>query len=204
MSFHSGSFDIQARQARNRRVFLIVFAGSLAFAAAAAYHSLAPQASAALSAAPITAQGDPQPIKFDGCTIFTAADAAQILGVPVRVSPIGNVGCAYEAAKETSPNGWHRNTAVNIFKYKSASDEASAWDDQKILKSLRPGRKNLTVLSGVGSEAYMQIVPSGGAFQAEVWVHKSLSHFRLVEVSEQVPSPDALKAAMQKIAAKLP
>jgi hypothetical protein len=35
-------------------------------------------------------------------------------------------------------------------------------------------------------------------------VHKDLSHFRLIAVSEQRPSPDILKAAAQKIAAKLP
>lgn len=202
MSFHSGSFGIHARQARNHPVLVLV-TGLLVLGAAAFYHGFTPQASAAIPIA-LAAQGDPQPIKFDGCTVFTSADAAQVLGVPVRTSPLGTVGCAYEAAKETSPNGWHRNTAVNIFKYKSASDEASAWDDQKILKGLRPGRKNLTVLSGVGSEAYMQILPSLGAFEGQVWVHKSLSHFRLVEVSEQAPSPDALKAAAQKIAAKLP
>jgi hypothetical protein len=203
MSFHSGSFDIHARQARNYRVPVLVFAGLLALGAAA-YHSFSPQASAALPGTPLAAQGRPQPEKFDGCTIFTAADAAQVLGVPVRPSPIGTVGCAYESAKATSPNGWHRNTAVNIEKYKTASAEASAWDDQKILRSLRPGRKNLTVLSGVGSEAYLQISSEQNSFGGEVWVHTNLSHFRLIEVSEQPPSSDVLKAAAQKIAAKLP
>ncbi len=202
MSFHSGLFAMHARHARNRHVLTLVFAGSLALAAAA-YHSFAPRASAARPAH-IAGQGDPQPLNFDGCTIFTAVDAAQVIGVAVRPAPIGTVGCAYEAAKATSANGWHRNVAVNVSKYKSASDEASAWDVQKTLHSLRPGRKNLTVLSGVGSEAYLQISPDHGSFAGEVWVHKSLSHFRLIEVSEQLPSVDVLKAAAQKVAAKLP
>jgi hypothetical protein len=120
------------------------------------------------------------------------------------VRPVTGVGgCSYEAAKETS-DGWRRNVAVSVSKYQNASDEASAWDEQKILRSLRPGRKNLTVLSGVGSEAYLQISPDRNSFDGEVWVHKPLSHFRLIEVSEQPPSPDVLKAAAQKIAGKLP
>jgi hypothetical protein len=204
MSFHSGSFDLHVRQARNHGVPMLIFAGLLALGAVAVFHCFAPQASAALPAAPMGAQGDPQSIKFDGCTIFTAADAAQVLGVPVRIRPLGTVGCAYEAAKATSPGGWRRNTAVNIEKYKTASEEASAWSNQKIRRSLRPGRKNLTVLSGVGSEAYLQISPDHGAFDGEVWVHTNLSNFRLIETSEQPPSPDVLKVAAQKIAAKLP
>ena len=203
MSSHSGSFDMQARQARNHRFPIFVFAGTLALAAVAACYSFTPQASAALSAASIAAQGDPLRVNFDACAIFTAADAAQVIGVPVRPTPAAAGGCAYEAAKETS-GGWRRNVAVAVFRYKSVSEETSAWGDQKILRSLRPGRKNLTVLSGIGSEAYLQISPDRNSFDGEVWVHKALCHFILNEVSEQPPSPDVLKAAAQKIATKLP
>ena len=142
------------------------------------------------------AQADPQPVNFDACTIFSSADAAQVLGVPVR--PITNVGgCSYESAKETSA-GWRRNVALNVFKYKSAADETSAWGDQKVLHHFEPGRKNLTVVSGLGSEAYLQVLPDRRDFEGTIWVHKSLSHFRLIAVSEQSPSPDVLKAAAQK------
>ncbi|MGH9575122.1 MAG: hypothetical protein ACRD40_16530 [Candidatus Acidiferrales bacterium] len=157
-------------------------------------------ASAASAPAAVPAQTDP--VDFNACTIFSAADAAQVLGVAVR--PITSVGgCSYEAAGETS-GGWRRNTAVNVYKYKSAADETSAWGDQKILHHFEPGRKNLTVVSGIGSEAYLQIVPDRNAFEATIWVHKNLSHFRLIALSEQSPSADVMKAAAQKIAAKLP
>lgn len=150
--------------------------------------------------AAVPPQGDP--VDFNACTVFSAADAAQVLGVAVR--PITSVGgCSYEAAKETS-SGWRRNTAVNVYKYKSAADETSAWGDQKILHHFEPGRKNLTVVSGIGSEAYLQVVPDRNAFEATIWVHKNLSHFRLVALSEQSPSPAVMKAIAQKIAAKLP
>jgi hypothetical protein len=155
-----------------------------------------------LAAAAALAQNDPQPLNFDACTIFSAADAAQVLGVPVR--PVTNVGgCSYEAAKATS-GGWRPTVALNVFKYKSAADETSAWSDQKILHHFEPGRKNLTVVTGIGSEAYLQIVPDRKNFEGPIWVHKTQSHFRLVTVNEQSPSPDTLKSAAQKIAAKLP
>jgi hypothetical protein len=147
-------------------------------------------------------QADPQPVDFDACTIFSAADAAQVLGVPVR--PITHVGgCSYESAKEIS-GGWRRNVAVNVFKYKSAAEENAAWGDQKILHHFEPGRKNLTVVSGIGLEAYLQVMPNRNVFEGTIWVHKNLSHFRLVTDNEQSPSPDVLKAAAEKIAAKLP
>jgi hypothetical protein len=100
--------------------------------------------------------------------------------------------------------GWRRSVALNVFKYKSAADETSAWGGQKILHHFEPGRKNLTVVSGIGSEAYLQVVPDRKDFEGTIWVHNNLSHFRLIAVSEHSPSSDILKAAAQKIAAKLP
>jgi hypothetical protein len=98
-----------------------------------------------------------------------------------------------------------RGSALNVFKYESAADETSAWGDQKILHHFEPGRKNLTVVSGIGSEAYLlQVVPDRKDFEGTIWIHKNLSHFRLIAVSEQSPSPDVLKAAAHEIAAKLP
>jgi hypothetical protein len=203
MAFHSGRIDSRVRilSGPYRIVSALLFM-CLLLGRAAAYSKTVVPAATPIPAAP-HAQGDPQPLNFDACTIFSAADAAQILGVPVR--PYSSLAgtCSYEAAKATS-GSWHRNVALNVFKYKSGPDENSAWEDQKILRSLKPGRKNLTVLSGIGSEAYLQIAPDRGSFDAEVWVHKNLSHFHLIEVSEQTPSPDVLKAAAQKIAAKLP
>jgi hypothetical protein len=193
MSFHVVRLDRHAhdRHTRHRILPSLLCACLLVLTAAA---------TSVPAAAP--AQGDPQPVNFDACTIFSSADAAQVLGVPVR--PITHIGgCSYESAKATS-SGWRRNVALNVFKYKSAADETSAWGDQKILHHFEPGRKNLAVVSGIGSEAYLQIMPDRNTFEGTIWVHKALSHFRLITVSEQSPSPDTLKAAAQKIAAKLP
>ena len=193
MSFHAVRFRRHAHSRRSQqRINPALLCVCLLVLAAAA--------TSVPAAAP--AQGDPQPVNFDACTIFSSADAAQVLSAPVR--PITNVGgCSYESAKEVSA-GWRRHVALNVFKYKSAADETSAWGDQKILHHFEPGRKNLTVVSGIGSEAFLQIMPDRNAFEGTIWVHKNLSHFRLVTLSEQSPSPDTLKAAAQKIAAKLP
>jgi hypothetical protein len=203
MSFQSGRFDMHARFNAYRTIPALVFACLFVIAATRGNHGLTPKVSATpVPDAPLL-QSEPQAVSFNACTIFSAADAAQVLGVPVRpVTMVGN--CSYEAAKATSGGGWHRNTALNVFKYKSAAEESSAWGDLKILRRLEPGRKNVTVLSGIGSEAYMQILPNGDAFEAELWVHKSTWHLRLVSVTEQSPSPDVLKATAQKIVAKLP
>ena len=193
MFFHNARFDRHAHPRHSQHRISPALLGACLLVLAAAATSVP-------AAAP--AQADPQPVDFDACTIFSSADAAQVLGVPVR--PITNVGgCSYESAKENSA-GWRRHVALNVSRYKSAGDETSAWGDEKILHHFEPGRKNLTVVSGIGSEAYLQVMPDRSDFEGTIWVHKNLSHFRLIAVSEQNPSPDILKAAAQKIAAKLP
>jgi hypothetical protein len=203
MPFHTARFDMRARHDQYRMVSGLACACLLVLLLVPCSKSLAPPASATpIPASALRQAADPQPVNFDACTIFSAADAAQILGVPVR--PVTSVGgCSYEAAKETS-GGWRRNTALNVYKYKSAADETSAWSDQKILHHFEPGRKNLTVVNGIGSEAYLQIVPDRKVFEGTIWVHKNSSHFRLIVVSEQNPAPEVLKTTAQKVAAKLP
>jgi len=133
----------------------------------------------------------PQLLNFDACSVFNAADPVTTVG-----------GCSYEAGKATS-GGWRQNVAVNVLKYKSVAAENSAWGDLKILRRLEAGRKNLSVVGGEGSEAYLQILPNRNVFEAELSVHKGAWHFRLVSVTGQSPSTEALKASAQKIAGKL-
>jgi hypothetical protein len=207
MSFQNARFGrhAHARHSQHRTIPALLCACLLALAAAATSVTTPVRAAGhkpKLLRRPTAGQADPQPVDFDACTIFSSADAAQVLGVPVR--PITNVGgCSYESAKGNSA-GWRRHVALNVSRYKSAGDETSAWGDEKILHHFEPGRKNLTVVSGIGSEAYLQVMPGRNDFEGTIWVHKNLSHFRLIAVSEQSPSPDILKAAAQKIAAKLP
>src|ERR1700676_2204433 len=177
MSFHTARVDRHAHARRSQHWIIPTLL-------CACLLVLATAATSVPAAAP--AQADPQPVDFDACIIFSSADAAQVLGVPVR--PITNVGgCSYESAKETSA-GRRRNVALNVSKYKSAADDAWSWGERKILHHFEPGRKNLTVVSGIGSEAYLQVMPDRNDFEGTIWVHKNLSHFRLIAVSEQTPS----------------
>ena len=207
MSLHNARFGRHAhsRDSQQRIIPALLCACLFVLAASAASVTTPVRAAAhtlKLLPRPTAGQGDPQPVDFDACTIFSSADASQVLGVAVR--PITNVGgCSYESAKENAA-GRRRHVALNVSRYKSAGDETSAWGDEKILHHFEPGRKNLTVVSGIGSEAYLQVMPDRNDFEGTIWVHKNVSHFRLIAVSEQSPSPDILKAAALKIAAKLP
>jgi len=159
--------------------------------------------SPAAESTPVSAKAssDPQPVEIDACTLFSAADAARILGMPVR--PVTNVGgCSYEA-KPSGSETWRPHVGLNVRKYQTAADETSAWEDLKLLRHLRQGRQNLTVVNGIGHEAYLENIP-GKTVETSVIVHKEKSDFQLKEVTDRGASPDALKAVAQKIAAGLP
>ena len=96
------------------------------------------------------------------------------------------------------------SVSLAVRKYQTAADEASAWDDLKLIRSLHEGRKNLTVVNGIGTEAYLETIPEKTTVETTVIVHKEKSDFQLKEVTDRAPAPDALKALAQKVAAELP
>ena len=163
-----------------------------------------PASTPAAESAPAAAKAsaDPQPIAFDACTLFSAADATRILGMTVRPTPTNVSGCAYEG-KPPGSETWMPSVSLAVRKYQTAADEASAWDDLKLIRSLHEGRKNLTVVNGIGTEAYLENIP-GKTVETTVIVHKEKSDFQLKEVTDRAPAPDALKAVAQKVAAELP
>lgn len=79
----------RARRLLPRIVQALFAVAVFVLAAAGLYSSFSLQVSASSRAAAVPAQSDPQPVAFDACTMFSAADAAQVLGVPVR--PVVNV-----------------------------------------------------------------------------------------------------------------
>lgn len=160
-------------------------------------------AAAEPASAAAKASADPKPIDFDACTLISAADASHILGMPVRVRPTNVSGCAYEG-KPPASETWMPSVSLSVRKYQTAADEASAWDDLKLIRSLHEGRKNLTVVNGIGTEAYLENIPGKTTVETTVIVHKEKSDFQLKEVTDRAPAPDALKAFAQKVAAELP
>ena len=201
---HRQIVKFQKQNPRNRYCrFLSIGMASLGLIFSFACNkNAAPTTPVPKDAVPSEAASGPQPVEFDACTLFNSDQAAQILGTPVRpVTKIG--GCTYESANATL-QGWRRQVVLNVRKYKSPAEESSAWEDFKTLRHLHPGRLNLTVLQGMGTEAYFETIPSGKLLEASVIVHNNSSDFQLKEVTDQQQAPtEALKSVAQKIAVQL-
>lgn len=154
-------------------------------------------------ASPAPATSDPQPVAVDACALFSAEDAKRVLGAAVRPTPSAPGGCSYEQ-KPAGSQQWEPSVSLNVRQYRSAAEENSAWDDLKVLRHLESGRKNLTVLNGIGKEAYLENVPDRNAVDVSVIVHTEKSDFQLKEVTDRTPAIDELKAIAQRIAGKVP
>ena len=93
--------------------------------------------------------------KIDPCSKFSAADAQAVMGVPMKVSPgHGAVVCMYE---ETTPKSGMDTARVSltIHVYDSSEEEDRAWNNMKVVRRLKSGEKNITQLSGIGDEAWL-------------------------------------------------
>jgi len=199
---HRKNQQQQALRGGSRRIRLAGISSLLLFLLAGCSKNSGSPSATSPEPARTAAVSDPQPVELDACTLLSAADAARILGVAVR--PITNVGgCSYEAAAATT-GGWRPHVALNVRKYKSAAEESSAWDDLKLIRHLQPGRKNLAVVNGIGTEAYLETIPDGGFVEASIIVHKDSSDFRVIEVTGERANPEALQAVAQQVANRLP
>src|SRR3954468_11096388 len=197
--------ETTGERGRWSRVVLVVFTSSLLIVSGCKESSTTHEEQRQQQPTPTAkaAASDPQPLKIDACALLTPEDAQRILGAPVRPVPSVAGGCAYET-KPKGSESWQRNLALNVREYESAAQESSAWDDLKVLRSLHPGRKNLEVVSGMGDEAYFEMMPNRGAMEGTVIVHKGRSDFQLKEVTDVQVSVEALKATAKNVASRLP
>lgn len=144
---------------------------------------------------------------FNACSIFSAADAQQVLGVPMEPKP-GNRSqnvCMYQEAKQR-PNSLMQGTlSLTVNKRKSAGDEDKGWASLKEVRHLKAGQKNVQVLTGIGQEAYFTgNAEKGEVGVAAVIVRQGSFDFALDSmVMEYVASPEAMKNAAKAIAGKL-
>lgn len=170
-------------------------------------------ATAASGASPSSSPGtdtQPQPSSATDnskvCALFTAADAQQIMGAPMK--PKLNRGqnvCMYEEAT-ARPNSIGTGTvALTLNPSKSTDDENKAWASIKEVRHLQAGQKNVQVLNGIGDEAYFTgNIEKGKIGVSGVIARKGNAHFAVdVMVLEYVASPEALKAAAKRVADKL-
>lgn len=189
---------------RSLRRILIVGLSAFALAACSNGGNKEVSASAAepkASSAP--AASDPQPEAVDACALFSAEDAKRVLGAAVRPTPAAPGGCSYQQ-KPAGSEQWEPSVSLSVRQYRSAAEANSAWDDLKVLRHLEPGRKNLTVLNGIGKEAYLENVPDRNAVDVSVIVHTEKSDFQLKQVTDHTPATDELKAIAQRIAGEVP
>jgi hypothetical protein len=137
--------------------------------------------------------------------MFSAADAQAIMGAPMTLSPgHGAIVCMYV---ETSPKPGEDTARVSLTLsvYKSTEEEARAWHNTKVIRSLRPGEKNISQLSGIGDEAWFDgHIEKGKLGVGGVLARKGKSDFKLESaVLAYRASPDVLKSTAKKIADQL-
>jgi len=137
--------------------------------------------------------------------MFSAADAQAIMGVPMTLSPgHGAIVCMY---LESSPKPGEDTARVSLALsvHKSAEEEARVWNNIKVIRSLRPGEKNISQLSGIGDEAWFDgHIEKGKLGTGGVLARKGKSDFKLESaVFAYRASPDVLKSIAKRIADQL-
>jgi|SRR5215472_3198066 len=154
---------------------------------------------------PVNSQ--PQEAEVNACSFFSLADAQQIMGAPMKVSPGSRAAkvCMYEevAARPNSMGPGHVSLTVN--KRGSQAEEATGWARIREVRHLEAGQKNVSALNGIGDEAWWDgHVEKGKIGVAGIIARKGNSDFMLDSmVLEYVGSPDAMKSIAKRIAGQL-
>ena len=156
-----------------------------------------------------TGSSDVQPqspkAQLDPCSMFSPADAQEITGVPMKLSPgHGAIVCMYE---ETSPQAGLDTERVSLMLNveNSLQKETKEWENTKELRRLKPGQKNVTRLSGIGDEAWFEgNVEKGKVGVGGILARKGKSDFALQSAVMQYRSSlEKMKEVARRIADKL-
>ena len=156
-----------------------------------------------------TGSSDVQPqspkAQVDPCSMFSPADAQEITGVPMKLSPgHGAIVCMYE---ETSPQAGLDTERVSLMLNveNSLQKETKEWENTKELRRLKPGQKNVTRLSGIGDEAWFEgNVEKGKVGVGGILARKGKSDFALQSAVMQYRSSlEKMKEVARRIADKL-
>jgi len=143
--------------------------------------------------------------EVDPCSLFSPADAQEITGVPMKLSPgHGAIVCMYE---ETSPKPGMDTARISLMLNveKSLETEAKEWQNTKEIRRLKPGEKNITKLSGIGDEAWFDgNVEKGKVGVGGILARKGKADFALQSAVLQYRSSlDKMKEVARRIAGKL-
>jgi hypothetical protein len=143
---------------------------------------------------------------IDPCSRFTAADAQSIMGVAMKQVPgHGANVCMYE---EASPKSAAETARISLMLNvrSSANEESRAWHNIRVIRRLNAGEKNITQLSGIGDEAWLDGNTQNGKLgMGGVIARKGKTDFMLESaVLAYRASADQMKDIAKKIADQLP
>ena len=124
----------------------------------------------------------------------------------MKLSPgHGAIVCMYE---ETSPKPDMDTARVSLMLNveNSVEKEAKEWQNTKELRRLKPGQKNITQLSGIGDEAWLDgNVEKGKVSLGGILVRKGKADFALQSAVLQYRSSlEKMKEIARRIAGQLP
>ena len=183
---------------------LLVVSCSSSSSNAGSSNSATPTPTAAASGSSDVQPQSPK-AEVDPCSLFSPADAQEITGVPMKLSPgHGASVCMYE---ETSPKPGMDTARVSLMVNvaKSMDEEDKEWKNTKDIRRLKPGEKNITKLSGIGDEAWFD----GNAEKGKVGIggilaRKGKADFALQSAVLQYRSSlDKMQEIARRIAGKL-
>jgi hypothetical protein len=145
--------------------------------------------------------------EFNACSLFSANDAQEIMGAPMKVSPGTRAAkvCMYEEVTERPNSMGPGRISLTVNKRGSTEEESRGWATLKEVRHLEAGQKNTSSLSGIGDEAWWTgNIEKGKIGVAGVIVRKGSSDFALDSmVIEYVGSPSAMKAIATRVAGQL-
>lgn len=144
--------------------------------------------------------------EIDPCSLFSPADAQAITGVPMTLSPgHGAIVCMYI---ETSPKPDLDTARVSLMLNveNSVEKEAKEWQNTKEIRRLKPGEKNITRLSGIGDEAWLDgNIEKGKVGVGGILARKGRADFALQSAVLQYRSSlEKMKEIARRIAGQLP
>jgi hypothetical protein len=141
-----------------------------------------------------------QPSNAAVCALFSADDAAKIMGGPMKLKPnMGATVCIYELTEGSG------TAALTVIKSADKTAEDLKWASIKETRHLQAGQKNTKPLAGVGDEAWFTgNVEKGKAGVSAIIARKGNAHFALdVMTLDYRASPEQMTAIAKRVASQL-
>ena len=142
--------------------------------------------------------------QMDPCSLFSPADAQEITGVPMKLSPGHGDVCMYE---ETSPKSAMETVRISLMLNVAGSveEEDKEWKNTKDVRRLKPGEKSVAKLSGIGDEAWFYgNAQNGKVAVGGIMARKGKADFALQSsVLQYRSSLEKMKETAKRIAGQL-